>query len=320
MALALIDPVSIKRTSPRKITKRVRDSKDDIKQLTTYKKLKLTKRINYLDVKHKDLLMVTEYNDDILKYLYSREKQIGSTDNYMRDLLSPYNFGPSMRAILIDWLIEVHQRFHYVQETLLLAIAIMDKFLSQNLVTVSRLQLLAVTSLFIAAKYEEIKLPKLSNYSYITDGAASAKDIKKAEAYILKSLRFDISIPNPLNFLSKSLESGKSSSKTVQMAKYILEHVYCCPHFIHLKPSQASKLSIYLAKQINNESLENETKEYTDEFMDSFEELVQEISQPSTNLEALFGKYKEEINGKIFQQVKDWCITHVTESKRDDPH
>lgn len=320
MALALIDPVSIKRTSSRKITKRVRDSKDDIKQPTSSKKLKLTKKRNHLDVKHKDLLIVSEYNDDILKYLYRREKQIGSTDNYMKNPLSPYNFGSSMRAILIDWLIEVHERFHYVQETLLLAIAIMDKFLSQNLVTMSRLQLLAVTSLFVAAKFEEIKLPKLSNYSYITDGAASAKDIKKAEAYILKSLRFDISIPNPLNFLSKSLESSEFPRKTAQMTKYILEHLYCCPHFIHLKPSEASKLSIFLAQQITKERLEEETREYTDVFMNSFEELVHEIAQPSTNLEALFGKYNKEVNGRVLQEVKDWCICHVTGFKRDDPH
>lgn len=315
MALALIDPVSIKRTSPRKITKRVRDSKNDIRQPTEYKKLKLTKKINYLDIKHKDLLMVSEYNDDILKYLFRREKQIGSTDNYMKDPASPYNFGSSMRAILIDWLIEVHERFHYVQETLLLAIAIMDKFLSQNLVTMSRLQLLAVTSLFIAAKFEEIKLPKLSNYSYITDGAASAKDIKKAEAYILKSLRFDISIPNPLNFLTKYSESTKPSTRTVQMSKYILEHLYCSPHFIHLKPSQASKIAFHLAKQINNETCELQTEEHTTILTDSYKELVHEIAQPSTNLEALFEKYKEEVNGKVYQEVRDWCITYETDSE-----
>ena len=34
-----------------------------------------------------------------------------------------------MRGVLIDWLIEVHQQFNMLQETLYMAIYIIDKFL-----------------------------------------------------------------------------------------------------------------------------------------------------------------------------------------------
>ena len=35
-----------------------------------------------------------------------------------------------MRAILIDWLIQVHNRFRLLQETLYITISIVDRFLS----------------------------------------------------------------------------------------------------------------------------------------------------------------------------------------------
>ncbi|CAB4251880.1 similar to Saccharomyces cerevisiae YGR109C CLB6 B-type cyclin involved in DNA replication during S phase [Maudiozyma barnettii] len=302
----LIDPVSITRSST--ISKRTRDNNEPLSQ--TNKKRRLISRRDDLDKKHRTLIMVSEYNDDIFKYLYNREKQIGSTFNYMNDKESPYNFGPSMRAILIEWLIEVHEKFHYVQETLILAIAIMDKFLSQNLVTMSKLQLLAVTSLFIASKFEEINLPRLSNFAYITDGAASINDIKIAEAYILKSLKFDISIPNPLNFFAKptSNPSQKPDERTIIMAKYLLEHIYCCPHFIDLKPSQTSRLAMYLAREIND-SINEASKPSEDDkqFWISYGQLVQEIAEPSTSLNALFEKYSNEKYHKVYNEVKEWC-------------
>lgn len=34
-----------------------------------------------------------------------------------------------MRAILVDWLVQVHSRFHFLQETLYMCVAIMDRFL-----------------------------------------------------------------------------------------------------------------------------------------------------------------------------------------------
>lgn len=40
-----------------------------------------------------------------------------------------YKIRPSMRAILVDWMVEVHGRFKLLQETLYLTVATMDRFL-----------------------------------------------------------------------------------------------------------------------------------------------------------------------------------------------
>ena len=78
-----------------------------------------------------------------------------------------------MRAILVDWLIEVHSKFKLQKETLFLTINIIDRFLEKTIVSKSRLQLVGVTALLIASKYEEIYPPEVKDFVYITDRAYS---------------------------------------------------------------------------------------------------------------------------------------------------
>ena len=68
-----------------------------------------------------------------------------------------------MRAILVDWLIEVHSKFKLQKETLFITINIIDRFLEKAKVSKSRLQLVGVTALLIASKYEEIYPPELTD-------------------------------------------------------------------------------------------------------------------------------------------------------------
>ena len=78
-----------------------------------------------------------------------------------------------MRAILVDWLIEVHSKFKLQKETLFLTINIIDRFLEKTIVSKSKLQLVGVTALLIASKYEEIYPPEVKDFVYITDRAYS---------------------------------------------------------------------------------------------------------------------------------------------------
>jgi hypothetical protein len=65
-----------------------------------------------------------------------------------------------MRTTLIDWLLQVHLRYHMLPETLWIAINIVDRFLSVRVVSLIKLQLVGVTAMFIAAKNEESLAPR----------------------------------------------------------------------------------------------------------------------------------------------------------------
>ncbi|KAL5660785.1 hypothetical protein ACJX0J_027910, partial [Zea mays] len=56
-----------------------------------------------------------------------------------------------------------------VPDTLYLAVYLVDRFLSRNYIERQRLQLLGITSMLLASKYEEICAPRLEEFCFTTD-------------------------------------------------------------------------------------------------------------------------------------------------------
>ena len=91
-----------------------------------------------------------------------------------------------MRSILIDWLVEVHLKFKLMPETLYLTVNLIDRYLAKRNVTRKRLQLVGVTAMLIASKYEEIWAPEVRDFVYISDKAYSREDILACEKTMLE--------------------------------------------------------------------------------------------------------------------------------------
>jgi hypothetical protein len=108
-----------------------------------------------------------------------------------------------MRAILVDWLIEVHMKFKLLPETLFLTVELIDRFLAVEDITRKKLQLVGVTAMFIASKYEEIYAPEVNDFVYITDKAYTKQEILDMEYLMLVSLNFNITYPSSLRFLER---------------------------------------------------------------------------------------------------------------------
>ena len=106
-----------------------------------------------------------------------------------------------MRAILVDWIIEVHLRFKMLPETLFLTVNLIDRYLEKKQIMRTRLQLLAVAALLIASKYEEIYVPEISDFVFITDKAYTKEEILEMESSILITLEFNITVPSSYRFL-----------------------------------------------------------------------------------------------------------------------
>jgi hypothetical protein len=87
----------------------------------------------------------------------------------------------SVRAILVDWLMNVHTKFKLLPETLYITINLIDRFLSLHIIERTELQLLGVASLLVATKYEEIYPPTVKDLIYITEDAYSAQQILDME-------------------------------------------------------------------------------------------------------------------------------------------
>ena len=155
---------------------------------------------NYNEIKSENYIKnVKEYIDDILNNLLKEEKETKfKIDPTYFNLQSDIN--NKMRAILIDWLIDVHLKFNFKQETLYITIFIIDAYLSIKRIERTNFQLLGITALFIACKQNEILFRKINEYAYITDNAYTEEDIKNMEHKVLNALNFNILFPSSLTF------------------------------------------------------------------------------------------------------------------------
>lgn len=194
-----------------------------------------------------DPLMVAEYAHEIFDYLLNLEPASLPNPDYM-DHQDELEW--KTRSILVDWLIEVHTRFHLLPETLFLAINIIDRFLSEKVVQLDRVQLVGITAMFIASKYEEVLSPHVGNFKHVADNGFSESEILSAERFILQTLEYDLSYPNPMNFLRRISKADNYDIQTRTVAKYLLEISVVDHRFMSYRPSHVAAAAMYLARLI----------------------------------------------------------------------
>merc|ERR1711860_301605 len=164
--------------------------------------------------------LVVEYVNEIYAYMRYLEDEQSISEEYLSHVKS--TIMPKMRAVLVDWLIQVHQQFNLLQETLYLTIAVLDRFLQVYAGKVERkqLQLVGVAAMFIASKYEEMYAPEIGDFVYITDRAYTESQIREMEMRILDTLGFDLGRPLPLHFLRRNSKAGNVDALTHTMANW----------------------------------------------------------------------------------------------------
>ena len=103
----------------------------------------------------------------------------------------------------MDWLVEVAEEYKLSAENLYLSTNYVDRFLSVMPVLRGRLQLVGVTCMLIASKYEEIFAPQVEDFVYITDSTYSAAEVLQMEVTILNALSFNLTAVTPYCFLKR---------------------------------------------------------------------------------------------------------------------
>ncbi|CAN9268824.1 unnamed protein product [Alternaria alternata] len=192
-----------------------------------------------------DTSMVAEYGDEIFEYMHSLEERMKPNASYM-DHQAEIQW--SMRSVLMDWLVQVHNRFTLLPETLFLAVNYVDRFLSCKVVSLGKLQLVGATALFVAAKYEEINCPSVQEIVYMVDGAYTADEVLKAERFMLSMLQFELGWPGPMSFLRRISKADNYDLETRTLSKYFLEITVMDERFVGCAPSFLSAGAHCLAR------------------------------------------------------------------------
>jgi hypothetical protein len=193
-----------------------------------------TRSVDDIEEEYWDTSMVAEYGDEIFSYMHELEVRMAPNPFYM-DQQTEIQW--SMRGVLVDWVVQVHQRFNLLPETLFLTINYIDRFLSCKIVSLGKLQLVGATAIFIAAKYEEVNCPTLSEIIYMVDNGYTADELLKAERFMLSMLQFELGWPGPMSFLRRISKADDYDLETRTLAKYFLEVTIMDERFIGCTPS-----------------------------------------------------------------------------------
>ncbi|KAJ7593025.1 cyclin [Mycena floridula] len=195
-----------------------------------------------------DPSMVSEYADDIFKYMAELETEVLPVGDYMS--IQP-ELTWDMRESLVDWLLQVHIQYHMLPETLWIAINIMDRFLSSRAVSRVKLQLVGVASMFIACKYEEILAPSIDEFVSMTNGAFDKEDLLKGERIVLQVLGFHVShYCSPYSWMRKISKADDYDLQTRTLSKFLTEVTLMDHRFLTVKPSLVAAVGMYSARMM----------------------------------------------------------------------
>lgn len=184
------------------------------------------------------------YVKDIYRYLHQLEVEQSVRQNYMKG----YEINGRMRALLVDWLVQVHSRFQLLQESLYLTVALIDRFLQEQPVSRRKLQLVGVTAMLLACKYEEMYVPEVKDFAYITDGAYSCRQILEMEELVLRAIRFQLGRPLPLHFLRRNSKVANADIERHTLAKYLMELTLLDYDMVHYRPSEVGAAALCLSQ------------------------------------------------------------------------
>ena len=214
-----------------------------------------------------------------------------------------------MRSILIDWLVEVHLKFKLMPETLYLTVNLIDRFLEKEQIMRNKLQLVGVTAMFMASKYEEIYAPECRDFVYISDKAYTRDEILRMEGLMLSRLNFQLTAPNAFVFIKRFAKvagiATTPRSTTELLANYLLELTLQDYKMLKYLPSTICASAIYLALKTRGKTpwtpdLEKHST-YKEADLQACVRDIHELHEKATtnSLQAVRKKYTQEKHGNV---------------------
>ncbi|KAJ6653513.1 hypothetical protein lerEdw1_009093 [Lerista edwardsae] len=157
-----------------------------------------------------------------------------------------------MRAILVDWMVEVQENFELTHETLYLAVKLLDHYLVKVTTMRDKLQLIGSTAILIASKFEERCPPCVDDFLYICDDAYKREELLDMEIGILQTLQFDINIPVAYRFLRRFAKCAHATMETLTLARFICELTLQDYDFVQERASRLAASCLLLALKMKN--------------------------------------------------------------------
>merc|ERR550539_2147137 len=230
-----------------------------------------------------------------------------------------------MRAVLINWLAEVHLQFKLMQETLYLTVGIVDRYLAieGHLIKKPKIQLVGVCAMLIACKYEEMYIPQVEDFVYISDEAYKAQEILSMERHILEALKYELGRPIAITFLRRNSKAGSVDDIHHWLSKYILEACLVEYDLAHELPSKMAAGALLLLLKLQSPQRQMNTlwtanlayysgykAEHLLEIIKKMATVMKEIHTSKFN--AAYVKYNSSSHQKVASLITENSIIRAT--------
>ncbi|XP_017244780.1 G2/mitotic-specific cyclin S13-7 isoform X2 [Daucus carota subsp. sativus] len=248
-------------------------------------------------------LAAVEYVEDMYKF-YKEAETESQVSDYMD---SQPEINQKMRAILVDWLIEVQHKFELSPETLYLTVNIVDRYLATKMVARRELQLLGISAMLLASKYEEIWAPEVNDFVCISDRAYTNQQVLAMEKKVLGRLEWSLTVPTPYVFLVRFIKASLPNEPDVNNMTYFLAELGMMNYAtVMYLPSMVAASAVYAARRtlnktpVWNDTLKLHTGFSEAQLMDCAKLLVGLHSAAAENkLRVIYRKYSNPERGAV---------------------
>ncbi|KAL1917205.1 uncharacterized protein VTP21DRAFT_4861 [Calcarisporiella thermophila] len=201
-------------------------------------------------------LMTEEEEEREETWMVMREQERETLPNVANIDQQP-EVGWELRPLLLDFLVQVHSHLGLLSETLHLAVNLMNRYMSRVIVTRKHYQLVGVTCLWLATKYEEsARVPRKRRLRVLCDNAYEERAFDRMEAHILATIGWRVGAPTPEAFLRLIVEreGGMESREVLGVARFLMEVSLFHRGFVGVGACRVARACLAFARYI----LENE--------------------------------------------------------------
>jgi len=241
-----------------------------------------------------DPMFCSTYVQEIYDFLRKKEAEDAIDPNYMS---RQNHISAKMRTVLIDWMVEVQLKFRMTSETLYLSVNIVDKYLQKCEIKREQLQLLGVTAMLIASKFEEVIPIEINDFVYICENVCTAENIIKFEGEILRVIQWGLTSPCPLHFLRRYSKAAGSDGSLHTMSKYLLELSLGSYPMLKYLPSTQAAAAVLLTRKLTGrspdwpESVEYHSGYRKDEIIECARDMLELVKVPDPKFRLVTRKY-----------------------------
>ena len=154
------------------------------------------------------------------------------------------------RAYLINWMCRLHYKAQIATEGFYRAVGIVDRAMTQTVMSPNRLAIIGTAAMLIASKIEDVQALSVCDACMIADNMFSPEELKKMEGQLINLIGFDTEFPTPLFFLTIFLKLNGRTQEIMLLARYICELCMISPEFIGVKASAVAAASLMMTRTL----------------------------------------------------------------------